>query len=389
MRGMETLADPKAYKALCARIMQFTEVRTYKDVTEDFLRILRELRAKERAAEGLRVLQLGADRSKIGSLVSGSTSAQRQEAYARVLGYLDDISFTLRSDGFAARATDMMSVNPTNSRSRLLYGFDAMRIASKLPRPDVVSVQDPFEAGLVGWCIARMKRSPLYVQVHTDFLSPAYIQHSILNRIRVWMAGFVLRRASRVRVVSEKIKESVERKYCPQVPVTVMPVYFDAQRFRNAGADPALSLPFGRFAWKLLYVGCLEPEKNVLLALRAFAQAGPQDACLVILGEGSGRVALEDAAHDLGISDRVFFEGARAPDPYYKLADLVLLTSHYEGYPAVVAEALSAGKPVLSTDAGAAREIGAIVAPEEEFADALKEWFASGTRTGELKSLPV
>jgi glycosyltransferase involved in cell wall biosynthesis len=269
-----------------------------------------------------------------------------------------------------------------------LYPFDALRIVRKLPRPDVVSVQDPFEAGFIGLLLARMKGAPLHVQVHTDFLSPAYAQHSVLNRIRVCIAGFVLRRSARVRVVSASIKEKIEQRYRPDASVTVIPLFFDAERFRNAQSNPALASRFERFAWKLLYVGRLESEKNVELSVRAFAQSAPADSCLIILGDGSCRTALEDRARELGVSDRIFFEGQRDPAPYYALADLVLLSSLYEGYPAVVAEALSAGKPVLSTDAGAAREIGAIIAQPGEFEAALKGWFENGPRTGELKNYP-
>ena len=54
----------------------------------------------------------------------------------------------------------------------------------------------------------------------------------------------------------------------------------------------------------------------------------------------------------------------------------------------VIVEALAAGKPVLSTDVGIARDAGAIVAPTEGFADALAKWFTNGPRTGTLRSYP-
>jgi len=388
-RGMEALDNPKTYRELCARIASFKEVRTYDDVADDFLEILQGVRVRERAlSEGMRVLQIGSDRSKRGVLFPGSAGFKRQEAYAHTFGALDIIGLSLRADGANPAESGALHVYPTNSFSRLLYAFDAWRIARKLPRPDVVSVQDPFEIGLIGLLLARMKRAPLHVQVHTDFLSAGYSAHSLLNRTRVLLAGFVLQRAARVRVVSDGIRESIEKRYQLRAPVSALPLYFDAERFRHIQADSALEARFSSFAPKLLYVGRLEAEKNVRLALEAFAKSAPENACFIILGSGSKRVALGDAARDLGISLRVFFEGEKTPDPYYKLADLVLLTSRYEGYPGVVAEALSAGKPVLSTDAGAAREIGAIVTSQGEFAGALKSWFQNGPRTMELRNYP-
>ena len=387
-RGMEALSDKKTYAALCTKIQTFTDVRTYADVANDFLEILKKIRTRERASENMRVLQIGSDRSKNGSMIAGTPSGQRQELYAQALGQIDDISFTLRSDGFQTRAAEGLVITPTNSVSRLLYGVDAIRIARKLPRPDVVSAQDPFEAGLVGWLVARMKRVPLYVQVHTDFLSPEYARLSLMNRARVLIAGFVLRRADRVRVVSERIRRSIEKKYRLKTSVSVLPIFVDLAHFRNIQPDWELSEKFKRFDKKVLVVSRLEPEKNIALAVRAFAQAAPSSACLIILGRGSGQTALEDLAHDVGLSGRIFFEGERDPAPYYQLADLVLFPSKYDGYGLVIVEALAAGKPVLSTDVGVATEAGALVGPEEKFKGALQEWFTSGPRRAELNGYP-
>ena len=63
----------------------------------------------------------------------------------------------------------------------------------------------------------------------------------------------------------------------------------------------------------------------------------------------------------------------------------MLCPSKYEGYGLVIVEALAAGKPVISTDVGIAREAGAIVVREEKFVEALKEWFVGGPRVGELR----
>ncbi len=88
------------------------------------------------------------------------------------------------------------------------------------------------------------------------------------------------------------------------------------------------------------------------------------------------------------MADHVFFEGQKDASAYYGIADLVLVTSKYEGYGLVIAEALASGKPVLSTDVGAARELGAILAASEKFGEALAEWFKSGPRTAVLQNYP-
>lgn len=294
----------------------------------------------------------------------------------------------LSGRGFRYTERGNIRIYPTNSISRILRPFDAFRIARRIKRADVVTSQDPFETGLAAHFIARHFHIPLHVQVHTDFLSPAYAEHSPLNRLRVSFAGFVLRRAARVRVVSERIKRSILAAYHLHSDITALPVFADIGAFSNIPGDAALEARFASFSSRILVVSRLEAEKNIQLTLRSFSEAAPKDACLIIVGQGRERESLESLARSLDIADRVFFEGSRDPHPYYKLADVLLLTSEYEGYGLVVVEALAAGVPVLSTDVGIAREAGAIIASPETFSNALKEWLESGPRTGTLRTHP-
>src|ERR1700691_3064209 len=122
----------------------------------------------------MRVLQIGADRSRRGILFSGSDAYLRQEAYAKQFGNLDIVGFSRASDGASVSKTDHLAIYPTNSRSRLFYIFDAVRIGKTLPKPSVVSAQDPFEAGLAAYFIANHFNVPLHIQVHTDLFSPEF-----------------------------------------------------------------------------------------------------------------------------------------------------------------------------------------------------------------------
>lgn len=335
----------------------------------------------------MRVLQIGSDRSRRGILVPGSPAYRRQQAYAARLGELDIIGFSLRRDGFSEHTEGGLHTIPTNSRSRLFFGLDAIRLASAIKNPSVVSSQDPFETGLAALCIAWMLRAPLHVQVHTDFLSPEYARHSIVNRVRVLIAGFVVRRAARIRVVSDRIRSSLVKTYQGLPEISVLPIFVDLKLLKGA-ADPSIAGKFTHFKTRVLVVARLEPEKNVALAIQSFAAASPADACLIIVGNGSERAGLEVMAHGSRAHDRIFFEGECTAAPYYAFADLVMVTSAYEGYGLVIVEALSRGVPVISTDVGIAREAGAIIALAEEFDSALNDWFRTGAREGRLVAYP-
>src|SRR3989338_4330136 len=203
----------------------------------------------------MKVLQIGADRSKRGILYEGSPAFLRQQEYAKRFGQLDIIGFSRVSDGAKKVIRGPLTVHPTNSRSRWAYMKDALRIAKTLPKPDVVSAQDPFETGLVGWLIARRFKVPLHVQIHTDFLSPAYAQLSLMNRARVLLAGFVLPRAGGIRVLSVRIKGSIEA-HGVACRVAVLPIFIDIDRVRGA-ADATVTSRFGSLVIPALVVSRL------------------------------------------------------------------------------------------------------------------------------------
>jgi len=100
----------------------------------------------------------------------------------------------------------------------------------------------------------------------------------------------------------------------------------------------------------LLWAGRLEPQKDIGLALKTMSAMGA-GAHLAILGDGAMRAKTDAMIARLGLSGRVTRIGPVPDiDPYLAKADILLLTSHYEGQPAVVGEALAHGVPVVSTD---------------------------------------
>lgn len=102
----------------------------------------------------------------------------------------------------------------------------------------------------------------------------------------------------------------------------------------------------------ILAMGRLVAQKDFATLLQGFAAvAGRSDARLIILGEGPLRGELETVARTLGIADRVAFPGFVAnPLPWLRRARLFVLSSRFEGFGNVLAEALACGTPVISTD---------------------------------------
>ncbi|MDT8878306.1 glycosyltransferase [Halomonas saccharevitans] len=125
----------------------------------------------------------------------------------------------------------------------------------------------------------------------------------------------------------------------------------------------------------LLAVGRLSDAKDYPNLLRAFArlEACPMVPQLVIVGDGPLRHDLEALADSHGIKDRVRFLGVRHDVPELMSAcDLFVLSSAWEGFGLVVAEAMSCRRPVVATDCGGVREVvgsaGFLVPPKDSAA---------------------
>jgi len=109
---------------------------------------------------------------------------------------------------------------------------------------------------------------------------------------------------------------------------------------------------------QLLAAGRMVRQKRFDVLLRAFALSTYRDAKLTIMGDGPLRPRLEKLAGSLGIAQRVAMPGYSDLLAAMRASQLFVLSSDYEGLPAVLVEALSSNVPVVTTDSfHAAREL--------------------------------
>lgn len=122
----------------------------------------------------------------------------------------------------------------------------------------------------------------------------------------------------------------------------VIPNFCDPVPFRRAAPGPDCHF---------VAVGRLDRQKGFDLLLRAFARVPHPGARLTIFGEGGERAALEQLTRDLGLDQRVSLPGiARGPQEWLGAGHVLVVSSRFEGFSNVVAEATCSGLPVLSFD---------------------------------------
>ena len=110
----------------------------------------------------------------------------------------------------------------------------------------------------------------------------------------------------------------------------------------------------------LIHIGRFSPQKNHHLLIEAFNKAIKEcsDLKLLLVGDGELRSGIEKLVKKKGLDQDIRFLGLHQDIPELLAAsDIFILSSDWEGFGLVIAEAMAAGKPVIATAVGGVSEL--------------------------------
>jgi glycosyltransferase involved in cell wall biosynthesis len=206
----------------------------------------------------------------------------------------------------------------------------------------------------------RVLRGVGVIVVERNMLSVALVDRfpsRLVRRAVTLLTRWLYRRADAIVGVSEGVSRDLETTLrLPAGSVTTIYNPVDTDRIAAAISE-TIPMPLERaFAGLprpiVITTGRLVTQKAHHDLLTAFA--GLPDShrgSLVILGEGPLRRDLEQQAQLLSVADRVWMPGFVA-NPWWFIArsDIFALSSHWEGHPRALLEALACGVPIASTN---------------------------------------
>ena len=196
-------------------------------------------------------------------------------------------------------------------------GLDLLPDVARLPEPPAVVVQlhaeEPDEAGYVRYATRR----------YANLIDAFSVTSEQLARV---VAGYDIP-PSRIEVIPSGVDAAGEFD-----PAVVEPM-------RPAGEVP-----------RILWPGRLTEQKDPMLTLEVIAAARVRGAEFVldVVGDGPMKGEVQRRAVELGVADAIEWHPASQEMPrWYRSADLMLMTSAYEGVPYAIYESLAMGVPVV------------------------------------------
>lgn len=246
-----------------------------------------------------------------------------------------------------------------------LVSLDRPRLLRALPilashlrrRAPTVALTTGTHANVAVVVAARLARRRVRVVVRQAATTSVALQAKpgFKRRVLPALERIAYRRADVLIAPSEGLADELRERLGPRRAhrVSVLRSPIDVDAIQQQAAAPSPHSWLDAQAPVVLSVGRLAPQKDHETLLRAFAllrQRYP-DVRLILLGEGAERQRIEGIIGDLSLGGAVAMPGVDTnPFRWIARADVLALTSRWEGMPNVLLQAVACGTPAVATD---------------------------------------
>lgn len=173
------------------------------------------------------------------------------------------------------------------------------------------------------------------------------------------VVAFSINQSDAITAVSNNLRDETYKTFNIEKEIEVIYNFVDVHRFSRKPIDAFRKVIAPNGERILLHASNFRKIKRVQDIVKIFYEVQKKiPAKLLFVGDGPERQAAEELARSLGICDDMRFVGKQEQmEDILAIADLFLLTSEYESFGLAALEAMAAGVPVISTNAGGLKEI--------------------------------
>lgn len=168
---------------------------------------------------------------------------------------------------------------------------------------------------------------------------------------------FIYRRYDGIIAISEAVSQNMIAHLKKDYGVSVINNGIDVDHYKNHEPISREELNIPADAVILTQVARFGPEKDQMTALKALANL-PENYYMVFVGGGSLMAKHQEAAKEMKVEDRVRFLGIRRDvAAILKASDIVVMSSHFEGFGLTAIEGMAAGKPVVASEVPGLKDV--------------------------------
>ena len=170
---------------------------------------------------------------------------------------------------------------------------------------------------------------------------------------------FSINESDAITAVSSNLRDETYRFFKIEKEIDVIHNFVDVTRFQKKPIDAFRKVIAPEGECILLHASNFRRIKRVEDAVRVFAGINKQLPCkMLFVGDGPERPAAESLCRELGIFNDLRFVGKQEQmEDILAIADLFILPSEYESFGLAALEAMAAGMPVISSNAGGLPEV--------------------------------
>lgn len=180
------------------------------------------------------------------------------------------------------------------------------------------------------------------------------------NRRKKWLLPverFIYKQYSAIIAISETVKDSLNSYINIKLPIHTVFNGIAIEQFKNATPLNRLQVNIPENCFVLTQVSRFGPEKDQMTLIKALKSL-PTNIHLVLVGDGHLLKNHIREVKSLQLEDRVHFLGIRNDIPQImKMSDIVILSSHFEGFGLAAVEGMAAAKPVIASNVPGLRQV--------------------------------
>ncbi|MGV9001971.1 MAG: glycosyltransferase [Candidatus Saccharimonadaceae bacterium] len=253
-----------------------------------------------------------------------------------------------------------VSLNPSREVKKIIQDFD----------PDVIHIQMLMWIGQAAMKYGLKYGIPIVTTNHAmpeNLMDNLRLLAPVSRPINYILKAYGARFHSKADIITMPTQSAigmfneVERITTPIVAVSNG---IDLSRFTVGHASDAIYKKFNipKDQPIVSYIGRVDAEKHLPVLIRAFARvlSVMPITHLLIVGDGTDRVNLENMIRELGITPNVTMTGRVSDEEIvelHKVGTVYCMTSPAELQSIATLEAMASGQPIVAVDAGALREL--------------------------------